>query len=269
MTEWNIQGLNLHVQCLGAEGLAQPAVVFLHGLVMDNLSSWYFTMANPTARERRVLLYDLRGHGRSDRPVSGYDLGSFVAELDGVIRRAAFDAPVVLVGNSFGGLLALAYAMAHPERVDSLVLIEAHAHVAGWGEEMAATLSLEGEAANHKIALHFQDWLGRHSARKRNRLARNARELIQETSLIADLRRTPPITDTRIASVQVPVLALYGEHSDIRERGEALVATLPQARLKLFDGCSHSIMWEATARVRDELLAWLATRPAMVPGGVR
>ena len=64
MAEVEVRGLKLHVQRLGEGG--RP-VVFLHGLVMDNLSSWYFTVANPVAQQRSVLLYDLRGHGRSGR----------------------------------------------------------------------------------------------------------------------------------------------------------------------------------------------------------
>ena len=52
---------------------AAPTVVFVHGLVMDNLSSFYYTLAAPLAQAGfGTVLFDLRGHGLSERPPSGY-----------------------------------------------------------------------------------------------------------------------------------------------------------------------------------------------------
>ncbi|CAM2068498.1 Alpha/beta hydrolase [Sulfidibacter corallicola] len=218
-------------------------------------------MANPVSRQRRVLLYDMRGHGRSERPKSGYDLDSFVNELRAVLDANGLREPVTLVGHSFGGLLALAFAHRFPHRVHSMALIEGHAHVPGWGQEMAETLGLEGEAADRKLGESYKSWLGRQTDTKRRRLARDAHGLIKETTLIEDLRGTPPITEQDMRAIEVPVLALYGERSDIRDRGERLAALMPRAELHLFPDCSHAIMWEATSAVRDRLLTWLARSP--------
>src|SRR5436305_9605632 len=103
-------GVRHHVQRLGR---GERTVVFVHGLVMDNLSSFYFTLANPVAETAEVMLYDLRGHGMSERPASGYSVAELVADLAALVG----DRQVALVGNSFGGLVALAFAAAHPERV--------------------------------------------------------------------------------------------------------------------------------------------------------
>src|SRR5947207_7958536 len=107
MAEVAARGLTFHVQRLGSAD-ARATVVFLHGLVMDNLSSFYFTLANPVAQVASVILYDLRGHGRSERPPDGYGLGEMVADLDALLDALGVARPVILVGNSFGGLLALA-----------------------------------------------------------------------------------------------------------------------------------------------------------------
>src|SRR5215831_8500563 len=96
------RGIRLHVQRLGTAS-ERVTAVFLHGLVMDNLSSWYFSVANPAAQVADVILYDLRGHGRSERPASGYGLADMVLDLDALLDALAVDRPVVLVGNSFGG----------------------------------------------------------------------------------------------------------------------------------------------------------------------
>ena len=62
-------GARFHVQQLATTaGADAPTVVFVHGLVTDNLSSFYYTLAGPVvAAGARAVLYDLRGHGRSER----------------------------------------------------------------------------------------------------------------------------------------------------------------------------------------------------------
>jgi len=245
-------GVRHHVQRLGA---GPRTVVFVHGLVMDNLSSFYFTLASPVAATNDVVLYDLRGHGRSERPAAGYRVADLVDDLAALLQALDVTRPVTLVGHSFGGLVALAYAAAHPDRVDRLVLIDAHDGAAGWAAQMTTTLALQGPERDHRIAESFQSWLGRHSGRKKTRLAEAATALVEHTSLIADLAATPPLD---LAGIGVPVLAVYGEHSDVRDRGEALVATLPACTLVVVPGATHSVLWEATDLVRDRIVTWLA-----------
>lgn len=257
MAEVVARGLRFHVQKLGEVGEGEPTVVFLHGLVMDNLSSWYFTAANPVAKHTSALLYDLRGHGRSERPDGGYTVPDMVADLAALLGACGVEAPVHLVGNSFGGLLGLAFALEHPERVASIVLVDSHLSDEGWGAEMAGTLGLEGEERDRMIAESFRHWLGRHSRRKRTRLAETAKGLVYGTSLVEDLRASAPFSEASLRSLEVPVLALYGEESDVRDRGERLAALLPHCELRLLPGCTHSVLWEATDAVRDAIVAWI------------
>lgn len=254
MAEIEVDGLSFHVQRLGA---GDRAVVFIHGLVMDNLSSWYFTVANPVASLAQVLLYDLRGHGRSQRPPEGYGVPRMRADLLGLLDRTLGARPVTLVGNSYGALLALSCAIESPERIASLVLVDGHLPDAGWAAEMQRNLRLQGPERDRLIVEHFKDWLGRHSVRKRNRLAANARGLIYETSLVDDLAQTPVYDDAQIASIACPVLAVYGADSDIRADGERLARTIPGCDLRLYPGCTHSVIWEATASLRRDVLDWI------------
>jgi UDP:flavonoid glycosyltransferase YjiC (YdhE family)/pimeloyl-ACP methyl ester carboxylesterase len=262
MPKVTANGISFNVQRLGKGG-GRP-VVFLHGLVMDNLSSWYFTVANRVARSREVILYDLRGHGRSDRTAEGYRIDDMVADLAALLDALDVHVPVALVGNSFGGQLAIAFAAAHPDRVEGLALVDAHVSAKGWGDAMAETLELEGEAADERIAESFASWLGRHSDRKRNRLAKAARALVYGTSLIPDLRASGELTDDDLRSIECRVLGIYGEQSDAIDRGRHLAATLPDCELRALPGCSHSVLWEATAEVRDQLVDWL-TAPVSRP----
>ena len=244
-------GVRHHVQRMGSGG---SPVVFVHGLVMDNLSSFYFTLANPIAETCDVICYDLRGHGMSERPPTGYTVDTLVADLAALLDQLEVTRPIDIVGNSFGGLLALAFAAKYPERVARLALIDAHTGVAGWAQQMTATLALKGEERDHKIFESFQSWLGRHSERKRNRLAKNAEELVERTSLVADLRVSPALELDRVTAT---TFAIYGETSDVRTHGETLARALPDATLVILPGCTHSVLWEATAEVRSRIVAFI------------
>lgn len=254
MAEVVAHGIRHHVQVLG-EG--PRTVVFLHGLVMDNLSSWYFTAGAKAAAHSRVILMDLRGHGRTERPDSGYTVTTFMDDVLAVLDALDVQGPVHLVGNSFGGQLATSLAVHHPERVASLVLVDANLGGAGWGDAMAATLSLRGEDAEAAIALHFKDWLGRHSSRKRNRLADTAKALVLGTTLVADLQASPPLAEADIAKLTLPVLALYGAQSDIVHDAHTIGRLLPHADVHILEGATHSLIWEATDTVVGAIQTWL------------
>ncbi len=254
MAEVEANGLRFHVQRLGA---GPRTAVFLHGLVMDNLSSWYFSVANSAAQKADVVLYDLRGHGRSERPSSGYGLDEMVADLEGILDAQGIDGPVDLIGNSYGGLLALAFAFAHPERTGGLLLADPHLITEGWGDLMKSTLHAQGDEAVDLIAKNFATWKGRHSERKRNKLLLTARDLIYGTSLVADLEAAAPFSDEALAAISCPVLCLFGEHSDIREQCEPRFRRVPMCEVRIFPGCTHSILWEATAELKDLVVNWV------------
>ena len=249
-------GVRHNVQRIGA---GDRTVVFFHGLVMDNLSSWYFTVANRVAKKCEVVLYDMRGHGRSERPDSGYTVRDLTTDLAELLDALDIRKPVGLVGNSFGGLLAVAFAASHPERVDRIALVDAHYSAEGWAQQMVATLELEGEARDKMIVDNFKDWLGRDSKRKRSKLAKTAEALVHGTSLVEDIKRSRFIGDDELAAIDCPVLALYGEESDALDRGKHLSSVLPNCTLRIFPGCSHSVLWEKTAEVRDQLADWFAS----------
>jgi len=259
MADVTVRGSRLHYQRLGKSG-ASPRVVFIHGLVMDNLASWYFSVANAVAAFADVLLYDLRGHGLSERTASGYGVVDLSLDLEALLDATLGREPVVLVGNSFGALLAVTFARRFPARVAGLVLVDGHLGDDGFAARMTATLSLRGEDADRQIAESFKHWLGRHSERKRTRLAEHARALVVDTSLLHDLRATPRLTTREFAEISAPTVALYGEQSDLVAQSRPLVEAMPHATFEVLPGCTHSILWEATTTVRDRIATFCRER---------
>ncbi|GDY32810.1 alpha/beta fold hydrolase [Gandjariella thermophila] len=106
-------GVRLHVEIDGPPN-APVTVVLCHGYAL-NAESWYFQRA-ALAREARVVTWDHRGHGRSERARSGGTTIEMLGrDLFTVLERTAPKGPVVLAGHSMGGMAILTLAAAHPE----------------------------------------------------------------------------------------------------------------------------------------------------------
>lgn len=275
-------GLRFNVVTMGASG---PVLAMVHGLVLDNHSSFYLTLAPALARRARLVLYDLRGHGRSEQPPEGYTLDDMASDLIGVLDALGHREPAILLGHSYGGQVALRAASRWPGRVRGLVLVESHSGEAELGARIAETLSLEGEARREKVKELFGHWLAKHHARghvgpeggavldadgeaslrqlsrlkrrRRSPMVDTAEALRDRTTLARDLAATAPMDDGALARIACPALAVYGADSEILGDGRRLASLLPDCRLVVVEGCGHGLLYQATDRLRAEILAWL------------
>ncbi|MGZ4795915.1 MAG: alpha/beta fold hydrolase, partial [Acidimicrobiia bacterium] len=102
-----------------------PALVLVRGWITHLELMWaeanFRAFVEALAQRFRVIRFDARGNGLSDREVERPDLDDFVADVEAVIDAAGVER-CLLWGSSFGGPIAVAYAARHPERVERLVL---------------------------------------------------------------------------------------------------------------------------------------------------
>lgn len=281
MSDVVARGVRFNVVRMGQAG---PAVIFVHGLPLDNHSSFYMTLAPEVSKHARVVLYDLRGHGRSEQPPTGYTGDDMADDLAALLETLG-ETQVIVVGHSFGGYVALRFAANHPDRVHGLVLLDGQSGIADIGARIAASVALDGEERDNKIKEVFGNWLSKHAARghvdvdavdlddldadgrataqfaarltrrRRSPMVDTALRLRDRTSFVQDLVATRPIDDETLAQLRCPTLALYGEISDLRPDGERLARLMPNARLVLVPGVAHGILFHATAFVREQLIA--------------
>jgi pimeloyl-ACP methyl ester carboxylesterase len=236
-------GVTFHTQEIGAG--ERPGVVMLHGLLIGTLAAWYFTAAPALGRERRVLLYDLRGHGRSERTPAGYDVATMAADLAAL--AGPFDSrPLDLVGHSYGALIALRFALDHPERVRRLVLVEAPLPPSSF-HELDTFTAQSPEQMIGALPDELRAFVAQ-GGRKAARLLESIRFLVADCSLMADLRAEADIADAALARLACPVLCVYGSQSSCRPVGDRLARVLPQARLEVLAG-GHYLHLDAAAEL--------------------
>jgi len=261
----SVRGVTLNYQLLSPlppeERRSAECVVYLHGLMMDNLSSAYFTFAQAVSAERTLLLYDLRGHGKSEVTEGGYRVSDHARELTELLDALVLEGPLSLVGCSFGGAVALECARLYPERVARVALIDGHPHSSAFLTQLGADLTASPDVQRRLITQHFQHWLSRDVPRKRDRLAKRAHRLIEETSLIADLSASALESAQHTDVPLTPILALYGASSDALPLARSALATHSEVVWRVFEGRSHALLWEETEAVTQALCAWLRSTP--------
>jgi pimeloyl-ACP methyl ester carboxylesterase len=258
MAKIRVGELDVHVQRLPptvppAEGKA-PVVVLIHGMLYDSLASYYFTLGPRFAAEGMdVVMYDLRGHGRTSRPATGYRLEQYVEDLDNLLDALDITEPVHLVGNSFGGSIAFGLAATRPERVASVTAIEAEPPVEGWRQRLGEGLAKAKPwlSEDETIELIGQA-RGGHTAR----LSRAAGKLLQVTTIAEDVLVSRTI-DAGLTALRCPVLALFGDESVLMEQVEYLRSNLANCRVVVLPEQGHSVLIERTDDIAELIRDWV------------
>jgi pimeloyl-ACP methyl ester carboxylesterase len=231
-------GVRIHYQQVG-EG---PDLVMVHGLT-GNLAVWHLQIVPALSEHFRVLTYDLRGHGHSDTPQSGYTLDAMADDLLELLDALEIDKPLI-AGHSYGADIALYHALHHPERVREVIAIEAALPAleesrrpddwVGWSYWAKAL-----EEAGHPVPAEKRSDM-RYMIRATidlpkqwgplKGLPRNPKpllRLVDETTLAQDYRQVGTLTLDRVASIQTPVVLIYTEHSAFIDTFEFLKERLP------------------------------------------
>lgn len=228
-------GCRLHVETHGDP--SRPPIMLVEGLGGD-LPGWSRTIAN-LERELFVVAYDQRGNGWSDAPDEPQTMATFVDDALAVLADLEIERAHVY-GQSFGGMVALEMALAHPERVRSLILAATHA---GGDSVIALRQAVpKGEAAT---AIFAPDYVRDHPEGVR---ALYADGVPQKPH--AGRRQWEAMqgydASSRLDQLAMPVLCLHGDRDRVIdvENARSLAAAILDSEIVVVEGAGHVYHWE-------------------------
>ncbi len=234
-----VENQRVHAR-IGGDG---PPVILLHSLLADHSS--FERIAGPLARTHRVIMLTLPGFGTSDRVEGG--LEAVADRVAGAIESLGLAEHPVLLGNGYGGFLALHIALRHPKMVRRLVLADCGAAFSEPGRaafrNMSAAAKEKGLSAIADVAmrrLFSPEYQSAHPAliaeRRQRFLAVDPQTFHQACAALATLDLRP-----ELGSLHIPTLVLAGEYDEATPpaMSHELAAGLPQAQLQILAGCAH------------------------------
>ena len=242
-----------------ATGAGAP-LVLIHGVGLD-LEIWepLVPLLQPG---RRLIRYDMRGHGASAKPPGPYRLDDFVAQLDRLAKALELDR-FDLAGFSMGGLVAEAFTARYPERVRRLALLHT-VHDRSPAERAAVAQRLaQAEAGDldGSIEAALARWLNAGFRNSHPDAAAAIERRMRDNDRAAYLAsyRVFATADAEILPlldrIRCPTLVLTGEHDtgSTPAMARALAASLPSATLAILPGLRHLSLVEAPAAVAAAL----------------
>lgn len=248
-------------------------IILLHGSNAD-LSTWQ-PWVEGLSDTYRVIRFDQVGHGLTGPdPNEDYSIDNFVSDIDEVADALALDT-FILGGNSMGGGHTVAYAMAHPERLSAMILVDAGGAPRLRESKGNIGFTIARTPVLNQVMKHITP---------RSMIERSLSQSVSNQSIVTDaavdhyweMLRYPgnraatiarfsggwsSFSKEEVASIEVPALVMWGEEDTLiaLESGQWYADTLPRAELVTYPGIGHLPQEEAPDRSVADLRKWLET----------
>jgi len=242
-----------------------PNVILLHGLGGD-ATNWAQTVP-ALAPRYHVLVPDQIGFGQSDKPLINYRISTLVDFLDEFCNQLGIKKASV-VGNSLGGWTAMAFTLAHADKVDRLVLVDSagysNARLGGERPNRDALLALEpstleGSRQLLKLIFYNQQRITDESVRQflATKLQKNDSYTVDR--FIDSIVRRDDVVDGKLGAIKAPTLIVWGrEDALIRlPTAKALGEDIAGSKTVILDECGHVPQMECAVPFNQALLNFL------------
>lgn len=241
---------------------AGPAIILLHGYS----DSWFsFSRVLPLIpRTYRVFALDLRGHGLTDKPATGYGMDEMARDVVAFMKAQGLG-NVTVIGHSTGGFVAQQVAAASPERVARLGLIattttplaitgiaDFDAFVRGLSDPVPADFIREFQTSTiyRPLPPEFVDRVVSESSQ----LPAHVWKGVMQGML--DMESPPAL-----AGSPVPTMVLWGDKDMLMPRAEqeSFVRMFPNVTFKVYRETGHALHWERPAEFARDLIAFVTS----------
>jgi 3-oxoadipate enol-lactonase len=240
-----------------------PTVVFLHGGFLDRRS--WDAQVGPFAKQFRVVRYDIRPFGESSAPEEAYNVPDDLLRLLDHLKvdRAH------LVGHSFGGGVALDFALQHPDRVNTLTLVAAPPSGFQPPQDELKQISAIFAAVKDGDDAIVKAWL----AHPMWSVARTRPAVVKELDAITRRNLAPfrmpfapyvpmkPAAITRLGEVRAPTLVIIGDRDmpSIKQSAQIVTKEIKGAVLKVIPGADHALPFGWADEFNAAVLSFLST----------
>jgi pimeloyl-ACP methyl ester carboxylesterase len=269
--DWLAVGDGVRLYALSAGAPGDPAVVFVHG-IGGSSASWQAVIGS-FADTHHVVAIDLPAHGQSDIPDpagSDYSIAGLARAITEALAQLGLER-VTLVGHSLGGAVATRVALAAPDRVARLVLVDS----TGLGDEISPDLvRLLGEPPSESgsralLELFFHDQglvldagVAEHHAALSRPGAHAAVQAIG-SGAFGDPGRQAEL-EGRLEELTQPVLVVWGDRDRVvpAAHAEAARTAIPDVQVAIIPDAGHAPQVEDPAAFAEALAAFLARTEA-------
>jgi pimeloyl-ACP methyl ester carboxylesterase len=216
-------------------GEGSPTLVLTHGLAASG-ETWR-AQVDDLSRRHRVITWDLRGHGRSPSPDGPYVLEDLADDLRDVLDASRTERAVIL-GHSAGGVIAMQFALGHPDRTAGLVLVgtasECNERAHQFYEGLAAAAEERGMSSVHKRLGLGADYAGP---------AANPAAFAKIARCMGNLYHAP--LTPRLAEIRCPTLLIVGEKDFLGAGGSVILSRrIAGSELHIVPERGHGIFLE-------------------------
>jgi pimeloyl-ACP methyl ester carboxylesterase len=265
-------GLTVHLRDEGPKDA--PAILLLHGS-NASLHTWQ-QWVDRLSKDYRIIRFDQIGHGLTGpQPKDDYSVAAFVDTVDRVVKNRGLT-KFYLGGNSMGGGVSHAYAMAHPDKLSGLILVDASGAPDAKPKQLPIGFKIMGMPGVNQLATVITP---------RSIIEKSLRGSVSNQAVVTDAeideywellrypgnreatlkrfsaRREPiAIGDMSNATRAVPTLIIWGDEDKLIPVSAAkwFAEAYPNNVTRIYKGIGHLPMEETAKQSADDVRAWLA-----------
>ena len=240
-------------------------ILFIHGFSQSHLS-WSRQFSSELAQSFRIITYDIRGHGGSEKPLDPEyyrDHSHWAGELKSVMESALLKKPV-LVGWSYGGRIIAEYLMEFGDQAIAGInfvgaFTKVGREVLGPGTSAALKMSSENLAENIENTLSFLKQCTNHALPAEELQTMLAYNMIVPPQIRRHLNGRPAPYEDALKKITVPVLVSHGMKDQVALAPVAhyTASVISHAHLSKYENVGHMPFWEAAPRFNRELAAFV------------
>ena len=236
--------LDFHVQQMNKE--ASETIILITGL-LGNIAQWYFSLAPILATKYHVIMFDLKGHGKTQKVTKGYDLESMSNDVLGIMNALEIDSAHI-IGFSYGAQVALKFVINYPDRCNCLVVMESPNPKNSIVYKVMEQFNITSlEQVKHKLPSYVIDKVNNKIKTDKQEVSRSTARIIKttmrvyeylclHTTLVCDLYYEPEFDEIDLHKIKADTLLIFGSESDCITEAIKLNKWIPKNRLVITEG---------------------------------